>query len=214
MSFAFVPDLPTMLAYSVACFVLFITPGPDMSLMLARTVTGGPRLGMASMLGTNLGCCIHSAAVALGLSALLTASPAAFGALKLVGAAYLLWLAVDAVRNGSSLNVRADRPAGGSVAAAFWTGVAVNLTNPKVVLFFVAFLPPFVSASDPNAAGKLFFLGLYFVVFNIPLGTLLILAAHRVVGWLKARPAVLRGIDYTFAGVFGFFAFGILTTQR
>ena len=82
------------------------------------------------------------------------------------------------------------------------------------MLFFLTFLPQFVGgARSRTRSGKLLFLGLFFIAVNIPLSFILILGAERVIGWLKARPGVLRGIDYTFAGVFGFFAFKILTTQ-
>src|SRR6185312_694791 len=106
----FVPDASVLLVYSLACLVLFITPGPDMSLFLAKTIAGGRRAGIAAYLGVALGSVIHSVLAAFGVSALIAASPRAFLVLKIVGAAYLLWLAVDAVRNGSSLNVRVDRP--------------------------------------------------------------------------------------------------------
>jgi threonine/homoserine/homoserine lactone efflux protein len=169
----FLPDATTMLAYSVACFVLFITPGPDMSLFLAKTLAGGRRAGIAAVLGTNAGCVVHTLLAALGVSALLAASPTAFLALKIVGALYLLWLAYDAIRNGSALNVRPDRQdSQQSSFRLFMTGFGINLTNPKVVLFFVTFLPQFISVDDPHAAGKLTFLGLYFVLFNIPLSAL------------------------------------------
>src|ERR687892_2728348 len=102
----FVPDSDVLLAYTLACFVLFITPGPDMSLFLAKTVAGGRRAGMAAMLGAMAGCCVHTLLAALGLSALLAASATAFTILKVVGALYLLWLAVDAVRHGSALNLK------------------------------------------------------------------------------------------------------------
>jgi threonine/homoserine/homoserine lactone efflux protein len=209
----FLPDTATLTAYTVACVVLFITPGPDMSLFLARTISGGRRLGLASVMGANLGCCLHTFAAALGLSALLAASAAAFTALKVVGALYLLWLAYDTLRNGSALNVRADKAAPASVSKTFWAGMLVNITNPKVVLFFITFLPQFVSATDPHATSKLLFLGLYFVVVNIPLSIVMILGAERLVVYLKTRPGILRAIDWVFAGVFGFFAVKILTTQ-
>ena len=209
----FLPDATVLAAYSLACLVLFITPGPDMSLFLARTVTGGRAAGIAAFTGASLGCIVHSLLAAFGLSALIAASPTAFLVLKVVGALYLLWLAVDAVRNGSSLNVRAEP----SRPVSFWPtlalGLTVNLTNPKVVLFFVTFLPQFVDASDPHAAAKLLFLGIYFVVATFPLGVLMILGAERVVGALKSRPRVLRAIDWLFAGVFSAFAVRILTTQ-
>src|SRR5919202_3932945 len=109
----FLPEPAVLLAYSVACVVLFITPGPDMSLFLAKTVSGGRQAGIASMLGAQAGCCVHTLLAALGLSALLAASATAFTVLKTVGALYLLWLAVDAVRRGSALNLKG--PARGAV---------------------------------------------------------------------------------------------------
>jgi threonine/homoserine/homoserine lactone efflux protein len=209
----FIPDAPVLIAYSLACLVLFITPGPDMSLFLAKTVAGGRRAGIAAFTGASLGCVVHSALAAFGLSALIAASPSAFFALKVIGAGYLLWLAVDAVRNGSSLNVRNGAPS----ASAFWRtlmlGFTVNMTNPKVVLFFVTFLPQFVQADDPHASAKLLFLGIYLVAVCFPLGVTMILGADRVVNGLKARPRLLRGIDWLFAGVFGAFAVKILATQ-
>jgi threonine/homoserine/homoserine lactone efflux protein len=209
----FLPDLATLLAYSVASILLFITPGPDMSLWLSRTIGSGRASGMAAMTGTNVGCVVHTLLAAFGVSALIAASQTGFLVLKVVGALYLLWLAVDALRNGSSLNVREGEANTVSAFSSFLMGVTVNLTNPKVVLFFITFLPQFVSASDPHVTGKLMFLGLFFVVINIPLSILLILGAERLVGWLKARPRVLRGIDYSFAGVFAFFALKIAFTQ-
>ncbi|WP_307437795.1 LysE family translocator [Labrys monachus] len=209
----FLPDSHTFVLYSLACVLLFVTPGPDMSLWLAKTISGGRRGGTAAMLGTQVGCVCHTVFAAIGLSALLAASATAFAAMKIIGALYLLWLAFSAIRSGSALNVKAEAKPPGSFRSTFLLGLGVNITNPKVVLFFLTFLPQFVQANDPHAAQKLFFLGLYFVAINLPLAFVLILGAEKVVAWLKARPRVLRGIDFTFAGVFGLFAFKILTTQ-
>jgi threonine/homoserine/homoserine lactone efflux protein len=209
----FLPDLTTLLTYSVASILLFITPGPDMSLWLSRTIGSGRAAGVAAMVGTNLGCVVHTLLAAFGVSALIAASQTGFFILKIIGAVYLLWLAFDAIRNGSSLNVKATEGGKASVLSSFLMGITVNLTNPKVVLFFITFLPQFVSASDPDVTGKLLFLGLYFVLINTPLAFLVILGAEKLVGWLKSRPKVLRGIDYSFAGVFAFFAFKIALTQ-
>ena len=211
--FPFIPDGATLASYSLACLVLFITPGPDMSLTLAKTISGGRAAGIAAMLGAGLGCIVHSLLAALGISALIAASPAAFLALKFAGALYLLWLAIDAVRHGSALNVRASQQR----RAPFWRtlalGLTVNLTNPKIVLFFVTFLPQFVDPSDTHASARLAFLGIYFVVFSMPLAVLMILAAERVVGGIKHRPRLMRGIDWVFAGMFGAFAIKIIATQ-
>lgn len=209
----FLPDPAVLLAYSLACFVLFVTPGPDMSLFLAKTMAEGRRSGIAAMLGALTGCCVHTLLAALGVSALLAASATAFTILKVVGALYLLWLAVDAVRNGSALNVKAGERPPASFARTFLLGIGVNLTNPKIVLFFVTFLPQFVAASDPHASAKLVFLGLYFIAFSLPLAVLLILAADKVVRALKGRPRIMRGLDFAFAGLFGAFALKILATQ-
>lgn len=210
---AFVPDPSTLAAYSVACFVLFVTPGPDMSLVLAKTLSGGRRAGIASMTGASLGCIVHALLAAFGISALIAASPVAFLALKIAGAAYLAWLAYAAIRWGSALNVAGGGPSEVSMWRTLLLGLMVNLSNPKVVLFFVTFLPQFVDATDPAASGKLLFLGLYFVVFSFPLALIMILTAERVVQGLKARPRVMRAIDWLFAGVFGAFAVRILATQ-
>ncbi len=209
----FIPDLSTLLTYSVASILLFITPGPDMSLWLSQTINSGRNSGLAAVAGTNLGCVIHTLLAAFGVSALIAASHTGFLVLKIVGAVYLLWLAADAIRNGSSLNVSSDRRKTVSPWRSFLLGISVNLTNPKVVLFFITFLPQFVSATDAHVTGKLLFLGLYFVVINTPLAVLMILGAERLVTWLKNRPRVMRGIDYTFAGVFAIFALKIAFTQ-
>jgi threonine/homoserine/homoserine lactone efflux protein len=209
----FVPDLATMAAFTVASLLLFITPGPDMSLWLSKTIGAGRKAGIAAMVGTNAGCVVHTLLAAFGISVLIKASEVGFLALKLTGAVYLFWLAVDAIRNGSSLNVREGGETSAAFGKNFLLGMTINLTNPKVVLFFITFLPQFVSANDPHVSGKLAFLGLYFVLINLPLSALMILGAERVVGWLKTRPIVLRTIDYSFAGVFAFFAVKILTTQ-
>ena len=209
----FLPDSTTLFTYTIASLLLFITPGPDMSLWLSRTIGSGRAAGVAAMVGTNVGCIVHTLLAAFGVSALIAASQTGFLVLKIVGAIYLLWLAIDAIRNGSSLNVKAGDSGSASVKSSFIMGVTVNLTNPKVVLFFITFLPQFVSANDPHVTGKLLFLGLYFVVINTPGAFLMILGAEKLVAWLKSRPKFLRGIDYSFAGVFAFFAFKIALAQ-
>lgn len=210
---SFLPDTPTLLAYLAACLVLFVTPGPDMSLTLARTIGSGTRAGIVTVLGTSLGTLVHTLAAVLGISAVIAASATAFTVLKVVGALYLAWLAVDALRRGSSLHVRAETVRGG-LWRTFWVGLGVNLTNPKVVLFFLTFLPQFVRADAPDPSGQLAVLGLAFIVLSLPLGILMVLGAARVTGALQARPRLMRGIDWLFAGLFGAFAARILLTVR
>jgi threonine/homoserine/homoserine lactone efflux protein len=209
----FLPSLPALLAFTAAGLLLAITPGPDMTLSISRALGEGRRPALYTVLGTSLGVVCHTLLVAFGISALITASPTAFFILKTGGAAYLLWLAIQAIRFGSSLSVeKVERPRSSALAnisVGFW----VNILNPKVVIFFMTFLPQFVTASDPHVAGKLIFLGIYFIVIGIPVNLIVVLAADRLSKWLQTNPKILRGIDYTFAGVFSVFAAKIFFTQ-
>lgn len=208
----FLPDMATMLAYSIACLVLFITPGPDMSFFLAKTMQGGRQAGIAAMSGASVGNLLHSLAAAFGLSALIAASATAFTAVKIVGALYLLWMAYDAIRNGSALTIaRENVPV--SLGRTFLQGLGVNLTNPKIILFYLTFLPQFVAANDSHAQGKLLFLGFYFVVFALPLAVGLIMIAERFISTMRQKPKLMRAIDVSFAGVFSLFAIQILLTR-
>jgi threonine/homoserine/homoserine lactone efflux protein len=163
--------------------------------------------------GASTGLLVHSLLVAFGLSALILASPAAFLILKLAGALYLLWLAVDAIRNGSALRLQGKAKAK-PLKQVFVQGLAINLLNPKIIIFFMTFLPQFVQPSDPHASGKLLFLGVMFVVIALPFTVPMILAASRLTNWLMRNPRVTRVIDWSFASVFGAFAVTILMTQR
>ncbi len=211
----FVPTLPVLAAYVVAVLVITFTPGPDMTLFLGKAVRQGRPAGMAALAGALTGSLIHTILVALGLSALLAASTTAFFILKVVGALYLFWLAIDAVRNGSALSLEAGSGAPRETVAAAWAkGLAVNLLNPKIIMFFVTFLPQFVSASDPHAMGKLIFLGITFVAIAAPLCALMIIFAARLSDALKRSPKIMRAIDWLFAGVFGAFAVRLLTARQ
>jgi threonine/homoserine/homoserine lactone efflux protein len=148
----FIPAPATLAAFSAAAFLLAITPGPDMTLFLARTIAGGRRQGFAAMAGAVTGLVIHAGFASVGLSALLAASSTAFTAVKMIGAGYLLYLAVQALRHGSALRLDPASAPRQSLASTFVTGLAINLTNPKIVLFFVTFLPQFVSP-DRSARG-------------------------------------------------------------
>ncbi len=200
------PDLATVATYAVAVLLLVFTPGPDMALFLGRTLASGRAVGLAALAGTTAGLYVHTAFAALGLSALLAASPAAFAALKWAGAAYLVFLAAQTLRHGSAFEVRPGAPEVVSLGRAFLTGLGVNVLNPKIVLFFVTFLPQFVAASDPHAATKLAVLGGLYGLIGAPFCVLLILGAERVSATFAASARLRRGLDYATAGLFGAFA--------
>lgn len=209
----FLPNLPTLIAFTAASLLLALTPGPDMTLSISRALAQGRGPALFVVVGTSTGILVHTLLVAFGISALITASPTAFFILKTGGAAYLLWLAIQAVRSGSSLSVENVEGTKGSAFANISTGLWVNLLNPKIIIFFMTFLPQFVTAGDPAVTEKLIFLGTFFIVVCSPVNVLVILAADRLANWLQANPKVLRGIDYTFAGVFSIFALKIFLTQ-
>ncbi|WP_426231268.1 LysE family translocator [Pararhizobium sp. DWP3-4] len=209
----FLPSLPTLLAFTAATLLLAATPGPDMTLSISRALSQGKAAAFFIVVGTSLGCVVHTLLVAFGISALITASPTAFMILKTGGAAYLFWLAVQAIRYGSTLTVKKVDDTGASPLANISTGLWVNLLNPKVIIFFMTFLPQFVTANDPAVTQKLLFLGFFFIVAAMPVNVLVILTADGLSGWLQRRKSVMRGIDYTFAGVFSIFAVKILFTQ-
>lgn len=194
--------------------VISLTPGPDMAFFLGRAVTRGRAAGLAALFGAISGILVHTTLVALGLSALIVAAPTAFLALKTAGALYLAWLAVQAVRHGSALALPdrpPDRPAASASLAGTWaSGLAINLLNPKIVLFFMTFLPQFVRAGDPHAAAQLVVLGLLFIAVALAITVPMVFAADRVTGALRRRPRIGRALDWLFASVFAAFAAQLL----
>ena len=209
----YIPGLPILAAFALATLLLAITPGPDMTLWMSRTIRDGRAIGMMTLLGTNLGIGIHTLLVAFGVSALVVASPVAFLVLKTGGAGYLLWLAIQAVRNRSVLSVKTTGKTSASMGKAFLNGLWVNLLNPKVIIFFMTFLPQFVSVKDPHVTGKLIFLGVLSILIALPIAIVVVLGANGLADWLKRKPQVMRVVDYVFAGVFSVFAVKILLTQ-
>ncbi len=210
----FVPDLSVILQFGIAIIIIALTPGPDMTLFIGRALGHGRAAGFAAMAGAMTGIVIHTTLVALGLSALIVAAPKAFLVLKVVGALYLVWLAYQAVRHGSVFKPQTEKLRPVPLSQHWMTGLAINLLNPKIILFFMTFLPQFVSASDPHAPGKLMFLGVMFIVVSLPVVVPIILAADKVAVFLKHSPRAMRIIDYLFAGVFSAFAVRILLTQK
>jgi threonine/homoserine/homoserine lactone efflux protein len=209
---AFVPDFAVIAGFVLASIVLALTPGPDMTLFLSKTVAQSRAAGVASLAGATTGLVVHSCLIAAGLSVLLLASVAAFTVLKVVGALYLVYLAVDAIRHGSSLSL--DRKAvAESIRTVYLKGLMIDLLNPKVIIFFVTFLPQFVSPHDPHAAKKILFLGLTFAVINIPTCLPLILSADKIAGLLKRSPKATRFVDWLFAGVLSAFAIKLILTE-
>jgi threonine/homoserine/homoserine lactone efflux protein len=209
----FIPDTSTILQFAIATVILAITPGPDMTLFVSRALRQGRAAGFASMAGALCGTLIHTTLVVVGISALIVASPISFLVLKIFGAGYLVYLAYQAIAKGSAFSPEKKTGPKVSIFRAWAAGLGVNLLNPKIILFFMTFLPQFVSATDPHAPGKLFFLGLTFIVLSIPVTAPMVFAAEKFASAMNASPRVTRIVDYLFAGVFSAFALKILTAH-
>jgi threonine/homoserine/homoserine lactone efflux protein len=184
--------------------LLNITPGPDTAYIIGRSIQLGWRGGAAAALGIGCGCLVHVFGAAIGLSALLMASSAAFAVVKLIGAAYLLYTGVRMLLSRPP-EMAADLAMASSVTSlrqVFWQGALTNALNPKVALFFLAFLPQFVDADAPHKALAFLLLGLIFV-FNGTLWCLGVAAfAARAASRIRASGRALLWINRVLGGLF------------
>jgi len=212
------PAIETLVAFFGVSALLALTPGPDNIFVLLQSAQQGWRAGMCVVLGLCLGLVGHTAAVALGLAAVFAASAMAFTVLKFCGAAYLAWLAWGALRAPASVH---DAPPGAAAAGGnggalrmVRRGVVMNLTNPKVLVFFLAFLPQFADPARGSMARQVMLLGLVFM-----LATLLVFGAiacfSGAFGAILQRSARAQRLLNRVAGlVFLGLALRLATAQR
>ena len=193
-------SLPQLLGFLAAALLITLSPGPDNLMVLSLGLARGRRAGMAFGAGCALGCLNHTLLATLGVSALIAASPTAFSVLRWAGGLYLLWLGVQALRScGSALQLDAptERP-----ARLFLKGLFVNAINPKVVLFFLAFLPQFVDPARGNAAAQMLQLGLLFTLQALLLFGAIGYFAGQAGERLARRPAIALWLDRIAGAVF------------
>ncbi|MGG5886394.1 LysE family translocator [Falsiroseomonas sp. HC035] len=190
------PDLAQIILFTAAALLLAITPGPGIFYVAARTLAGGRAEGIASSLGTGLGGMGHILAGSLGVSAIVLASAELFTALKLVGAAYLVWIGISTFRSArQSLSLGVE---GGPVAPsigprrAFREGVLVEALNPKTAMFFLAFVPQFIDPAQGHVALQFVLLGSISVALNTLADIVVASAASRLREGAAARPALIR----------------------
>ncbi|SUE42696.1 LysE family translocator [Roseomonas gilardii] len=188
------PDLPQLVLYLAAALLLAITPGPGLFYVAARTLAGGRTEGVASSLGTGLGGMVHVLAGGLGVSAIVLASAELFTALKLAGAAYLVWIGLRTFRSArreavAALGGDATPPAG--PWRAFREGVLVEALNPKTAAFFLAFVPQFVNPEGP-VVPQFVTLGFASVALNTLADVAVAFAAGGIRDGAAARPALVR----------------------
>ena len=188
--------------FLLAAVLLTLTPGPDNLMVLSTGISRGRRHGMAFGLGCALGCLSHTLWAVVGVGALLVASPAAFTVLRWAGGGYLVWLGVQAWRHAGDVRSGAAQSAAESAARLFAKGLLANAINPKVALFFLAFLPQFVVPSHGHMTWQMGQLGALFTLQAAVLLGLLGYFSGAVGAWLNRRPAAGRWLDRLAGTVF------------
>ena len=197
------PDIALFLAASA---LLAIAPGPDVIYVLTRGVSQGPRAGFAAALGFASGCIFHTLLAALGIAALIRSSDLAFDLVRYAGAAYLVWIGIQALRHRSAFSIE-----GTSDRKALWTiyrqSVVGNMLNPKVTLFFLAFLPQFVNSEAGNIGMQMALLGVLFMGVTVVVFGAVALFSGWIGAWVRKKPAIGERLN-VFAGI-TFIALGI-----
>jgi threonine/homoserine/homoserine lactone efflux protein len=194
------PDASTLAVFAVAALVLLVIPGPAVLYIVSQSVSRGRVAGLVSMLGIQTGGLVHVAAAAAGLSALLVRSALAFSIVKYAGAAYLVYLGLRRLL-GREERAAAGVPRETRLRRLFAQGIVVNVLNPKTALFFFAFLPQFVDTDRGGVAFQILVLGLVFILLAIVSDGIYAVAAGSAAGWMRGRPAFLRGERWAAGGV-------------
>jgi len=206
------PPLATFLAFALAGLALNIVPGADMTFVIASAARGGRRDGLIASLGIGAGALVHVFAAVVGLSALLAASQTAFTIIKWVGAAYLLYIAISLLRAGKPADEKTTPRLSGS--RLFRAAALVNLLNPKVALFFLAFLPQFVDPSASVPAVQILCLGLWFDFVGTVVNIIVAVVAARTAEQLRHVSWIGRAARYVAATAMGGLALKLAFADR
>jgi len=195
------PDLASLTVFVAAALVLLLTPGPAVLYIVARSIDQGRRAGLVSMLGVHAGTLVHIGAAAAGVSAILAASATAFGVVKYLGAAYLIYLGLRRLRHRAPA-FAPSVPQRRRLRRAFLDGVVVNVLNPKTALFFLAFLPQFVDVSRGSAGLQTLTLGVIFVLLGLVTDGGYAVTAGTAAQWLRSHPRFLASEPWIAGGMY------------
>lgn len=194
-------------------WALIIMPGPDMLYVITRGVTQGRRAGMLSALGVICGILVHTTAAAFGLTLLLQTSAFAFLIVKTLGAIYLIYLGVKAWRDKSTFSVQTSAPSL-SFQRVFWQGVLSNVLNPKVAIFFLAFLPQFVDKGSGNVPFQMVMLGLTFACFGLCFLLAIGYSSGKIGSLLTRRPQYAQFLQRLASGILIGLGIRLALTER
>ena len=198
--------MPEIGLFIVASALLTIAPGPDIIYVLTRGISQGVKAGIAAALGFATGCIFHTVLAAVGIAALIRSSELAFDVVRYAGAAYLAWIGLQALRHRAAFSLEGSRDTK-ALAAIYRQSVLGNILNPKVTLFFLAFLPQFVDAHAGRVGLQMALLGVIFMLQTIAIFGAVALFSGMIGDWIRRKPAIGERLNI-FAGL-TFIALGI-----
>ena len=202
----------TLLIFAAASVLLALTPGPNLLYLLSRTMCQGTRAGFVSLAGTMSGVAVHMFAAAFGLSVVLLAVPFAFGAIKLAGAAYLLWLAWSTIRDGGGFEPKPMTPAPDAIL--YCQALLTGILNPKVAIFYLSLLPQFIDPERGSVLAQSLILGTMQLLIALPIDGSLVLLASTISRWFAGRPLWLAIQRWVLGGAFGLLAIWLALAAR
>lgn len=171
--------IETLISFSIATLALAVFPGPDNIYVLTQSLVNGTKSGIATTAGLISGCIVHTTLLAFGVSAIITASEEVFYGIKVLGACYLLYLAYKVYKSDEHISLSENAPKK-SYSQLFKTGVIMNLVNPKVMIFFLAFFPGFLWNKEGNTVAQFYILGIIFMVISFITFSAIAIAAGRI----------------------------------
>ena len=185
------PHTSSLLAFALVCLGIVLTPGPNMIYLISRSLTQGPAAGIVSLGGVALGFLFYMLCAAFGITALLLAIPYAYDALRLAGAAYLLWLAWQAMKPGGRSPFQVRKLAVDSPQRLFAMGLVTNLLNPKIAMLYLALLPHFIDPAQGSVLVQSLVLGSIQTAISVSVNAVIALSAGAITLFLSTRPSWL-----------------------
>lgn len=207
-------DSSTLLTFTVAAVALALTPGPDMLLVMTRSLAQGRVAGLITLAGITVGCYVHGLIAGLSLSGAILIAPVIFDLIRWVGAAYLLWLAIGAFRGAGGVMLPRGPAARLAVGALFRQGLLTNFFNPKVALFFLALFPQFMRPDPDTVVIQALILACVLSTVGFVVNGGIALVAGRFGAFLSTRPAFVRWQNRLLGGVFAALALRLAFDMR
>lgn len=206
--------LNDLLLFAGAALLMVLTPGPNMIYLISRSICQGSKAGVISLLGVVAGFGVHMLAAAVGLTALFMAVPLAYELLKWAGAAYLLWLAWQAVKPGARSPFEARQLPEDSARRLFLMGFVTNVLNPKIAVFYLSIFPQFVSPEQGSVFAQSLVLGCTQIAVSFSVNLMIVLSAGTLATWFARHPRGLAVQRYVMGFVLAGLALRLATEQR